>query len=116
MFALSVKKVKALLEIEDTEKDKYLEEMLPVAISFVEEYCNNSFAVRDEEGELVKDSGSYQMTKEGIILPLVKLIEYFMHEAGVTQSTISRISKSVSDNIPASIRTSLNSYRVVNFL
>lgn len=116
MFSLSEKEIKAILQIEETDYDEYIESVLPSTITFVEKYCNREFAMRNADGKLEKNNNGYIINEEGIVVAIAKIIEYFMNRSGVTQEMISRSITMFSADLPKSITTILNSYRRVRFV
>lgn len=117
MFPLSLKDVKTILQLEDTtEHDSYIETMLPIIISLVEQYCNSIFALRNLDGTLLNSHEGYVLVEAGIIIAIAKIIEFYMQQSGVIQNTVSRVSYSFSTELPKSILEVLNQYRRVRFI
>lgn len=116
MFSLSVKDVKSILQIEDTQHDDYIETMLPIIISFTEQYCNDIFTVRTMNGSYYKDQSGYQLVDMGIMIAIAKVIEFYMLKSGVSGEGVSRVSYSYSTELPKSILDILNQYRKVKFV
>lgn len=117
MHSLSVKKVKNILQIEESDYDNYIEEMIPLSIAMAEEYCNNEFGLRDELGVLIKsEDNEYFINKAGLVVPIAKMIQYHMHKSGVTQESISRVMYSYAGGLPKSITQMLNPHRKVEWI
>lgn len=116
MLSLSVRDIKTILQIDETEHDDYIEAMLPLVIDMVEDYCNNTFAERNSDGSLVKTKEGYRINKSGIVVPIAKIIEYYMNQSGVSQQMVSRVMVTYSDDLPKSITSVLNKYRRVKFV
>ena len=117
MKSLSVRKVKTILQIEESDYDDYILEMIPITIAMVESYCNDEFGLRDESGELVKSEESqYFVSEVGLVAPIAKMIQYYMNKSGVTQESISRVMYSYSGSLPKSITEILNKYRKVKWV
>lgn len=116
MFSLSSKDVKEILQMDETEHDNYINIMIPIVISIVENYCNDVFAVRNVDGTLFKDQEGYLIFEAGIILAIAKIIEFYMLESGISQNTVSRVTYTFSTELPKSIKDILNQYRKVRFI
>lgn len=117
MISLSRKVIKDILIIDETIYDEYIDQMIPTTIAFVEEYCNNEFTVKDKFGQMVVDENeNYTISEVGLVLPIAKIIEFYMNKSGVSQESISRVMYSYTNSLPASITKNLNSYRKVNFV
>src|SRR5690606_23131764 len=107
--------VKILLSIEDTDKDDYLREALPIVISLTETYCGKDFAVRNPDGTMTQLHDGYVLSDAGIIMVIAKILEFYMNKAGVTQEVISRTSFMFTSDLPKSLIQVLNTYREVKF-
>lgn len=116
MISLSTKDVKVILQIEESDYDEYIETMLPLTIDMVEDYCNDAFALRTDVGLLAKVDNAYVIREGGLIIPIAKIIQFYMHESGVTQESISRVMYSYSNELPKSVTQALNSYRRVKWV
>lgn len=117
MKSLSVRKVKTILQIEESDYDDYIKQMIPITIAMVEEYCNDEFGMRDDLGEFIQgEYDEYFISEPGLIVPIAKMIQYYMNKSGVTQESISRVMYSYSGGLPKSITQILNSYRKVKWV
>ena len=116
MVSITTKEIKKILLIEDPEKDEYIETVLPYIIDMVEDYCNDTFTLRDEHGRIVKVNDEYLLSEGGIVVPIAKIIEFYMHTSGISQESISRVMYSYTNSLPVSITAPLNAYRKVKFV
>lgn len=110
MFALSVKDIKTLLNIESTEFDSYIEMMLPIVISLVEKHCNNEFAKRNLDGTYQKTNEGYMLNEMGLMIIIAKIIEFYLVKAGLSYESIGRITYTYSQDLPKAILDAMKSY------
>src|SRR5438477_165963 len=95
MNDLQLKEIKKILQITDNSKDGYITEMLPLVIDFVRDYCNNP------QLEL----------RSGVVIAIAKTIEFYMNNTSLASKTVSRMSETFSNAIPASILNLLEPYK-----
>lgn len=111
MFAISVKDVKEILQLESTQYDNYIEKMLPITLAFTEKYCNNNeLVIRDINGAYLKTNEGYMLSDMGLIIVIAKIIEFYMSKAHITYESISRINFTYASDLPTPILTALASY------
>jgi Phage gp6-like head-tail connector protein len=104
---MTIEEVKSLLRITTNDKDDFLSAVLPLAVEYVKEECNNSFL--DENG--------VEVLPGGIKMAIAKLCEHYMRESGVQSESLSRHSVTYSvDGIPKDIMKLLRPYRKVKFV
>lgn len=103
---MTVEEVKVLLRITGTTYDNYLAAVLPLAIQYVKDECNNQFL--DENGK--------ENLPGGVQLAIAKLCEIYMKESGVQSETLARHSQTFSLDIPKYIKDMLKPYRRVIFV
>ena len=94
MEQITLKEIKNLLGLEDTSKDKYIKSMIPIAVEFVQDYCENP------EIEI----------KGGLKIGIAKIIEFYMNNSSLQSRSISRINESYLTDIPKSILALLDPY------
>lgn len=94
MSTLTTKEVKDFLNLNDVTKDKYIQEMIPDAIQFVRDYCSTP------ELEI----------KGGVKIAVIKIIEFYMSNSNIQSESISRMSRTYFDQLPASILELLEPY------
>ena len=110
MFALSVKDVKTLLNIQSTQFDDYIEKMLPIVLALTEKHCNNELVVRGTNGEFLKTNEGYMLTDMGLMIIIAKIIEYYMIKSGVTYESITRVMYNYSTELPKNLQDALKPY------
>lgn len=98
---MNVQDVKDILGIDHTDNDNYIQKMLPLAIGFVKQYCNNTFM----------DASNTKEELGAVQIPIAKLIEFNMLDAGVQSEGISKMSTSFTTELPKSITDMLEPFK-----
>lgn len=110
MFALSVRDVKVLLNIQSTQFDDYIETMLPITIALTEKHCNNELAIRNTNGAFLKTNEGYMLNDMGLKILLAKIIEFYLTKTSVTYEAVGRITQTYATELPKAILDGLKPY------
>lgn len=103
---MTVDEVKALLRINGTEYDVYLDAVLPMVKEYASTYCNREFT----------DAQGNESFPGGVKLAITKMCEFHMKQAGVQSETLARHSVTYSSDYPGEIKAILNNYRRPRFI
>ena len=102
--------------MEEPEHDEYIEAMIPVVITMIENYCNLTLTNKDDSGRIITNGNEFVLLDSSFAIIIAKIIEFYMLKSGVTSEAISRVSYGFATELPANILTMLNARKRMKFL
>lgn len=97
--------VKKILQEKSTKHDEYFDTMIPLALDFAKEYCNNRFLGTDGKESL----------PGGVRIFIAKACEFNMAKSGLKGRSMGEVSYSYDTDFPPSLLKWLRPYRRVKF-